>query len=174
MSSPNEPFHKLPRDTSIALTPFVAQESQESIDELGRALARRYPIVETYESLDCSGDDLGVTKAWMDEAIKEWRIRFDWFVRPPYSYVGVADLQEGLGKAHQRVSELSRNHRVERPHPQCTFHGSILREQGRYTRSVLSRLAGLVLSELASYGLWAEIRFLFGVSASRRTPRKES
>lgn len=77
----SKPFHDLPHKTSIPLKPFTAEIPQSVLDDLKRRIGDTPEIRDTYETLgraEKNGEDLGVKKGWMTEAINEWKGGFDW------------------------------------------------------------------------------------------------
>lgn len=79
----SKPFHTLPNEPSIPLKPFTAEIAQSVLDDLKRRIEDTPEIRDTYENLDRAekdGEDLGIKKDWMSEAIKGWKGTFDWHV----------------------------------------------------------------------------------------------
>lgn len=82
----SKPFHQLPHEPTIPLKPFKAEIPQSVLDDLKRRIEDTPEISDTYETLgraEKEGEDLGVKKDWITEAINEWKGGFDWYVRTP-------------------------------------------------------------------------------------------
>lgn len=71
-------FSKPPHAVS-GLSPFTVAVSTEEIDDLNTLLKRPLPKV-TWENSSNHGEDFGVTRDWLANAVSEWQ-KYDWQVR---------------------------------------------------------------------------------------------
>lgn len=79
----SKPFQKLPNEPTIPLKEFTANISDSVLEDLKRRIKDTPEIRDTYETLgnaEKDGEDLGVKKGWMNEAIALWTGEFDWLV----------------------------------------------------------------------------------------------
>jgi hypothetical protein len=77
----SQAFHQLPHKPTVALEPFEANISDSVLEDLKRRIDDIPEIRDTYETLgraERDGEDLGVKKDWITEAIKLWTGGFDW------------------------------------------------------------------------------------------------
>ena len=80
------------------MKPFKAEIPQSILDDLKRRIEDTPEIRDTYENLDRAeknGEDLGVKKEWMTEAIREWKAGFDWYVTRPNSPTQLREVSSG-------------------------------------------------------------------------------
>lgn len=81
----SQPFHQLPHKATIPLEPFSAEIPESVLEDLKRRIEDTPEIRETYETTgraERDGEDLGVKKDWINEALKLWTGDFEWYVSP--------------------------------------------------------------------------------------------
>jgi hypothetical protein len=79
----SKPFQKLPNEPTIPLKEFTANIPDSVLEDLKRRIQDTPEIRDTYETLgnaEKDGEDLGVKKDWIKEAISLWTGDFDWYV----------------------------------------------------------------------------------------------
>jgi hypothetical protein len=79
----SKPFQQLPNEPTISLEPFKASIPDSVLEDLKRRINDTPEIRDTYETLgkaEKDGEDLGVKKNWMTDAISLWTGKFDWCV----------------------------------------------------------------------------------------------
>jgi microsomal epoxide hydrolase len=79
----SKPFQQLPNEPTIPLEPFSANIPDSVLEDLERRIKDTPEIRDTYETLgraEKDGEDLGVKKGWVNEALDTWTGGFDWYV----------------------------------------------------------------------------------------------
>lgn len=79
----SKPFHRLPHTPTIPLKDFAADIDDSVLEDLKRRIHETPEIRDTYETLanaDKDGEDLGVKKGWINDAVSHWTGGFDWYV----------------------------------------------------------------------------------------------
>jgi len=79
----SKPFQQLPHEPTIPLKSFTANIPDSVLEDLKRRIKDTPEIRDTYETLgraEKDGEDLGVKKGWMNEALDLWTGGFDWYV----------------------------------------------------------------------------------------------
>jgi hypothetical protein len=79
----SKPFKHLPNEPTIPLKPFSANIPDSVLEDLKRRIKDTPEIRDTYETLgraEKDGEDLGVKKGWMNEALDTWTGGFDWYI----------------------------------------------------------------------------------------------
>jgi hypothetical protein len=79
----SKPFQNLPNEPTIPLKEFTAKIPDSVLEDLKRRIEDTPEIRDTYETLgnaEKDGEDLGVKKDWIKEAISFWTGGFDWYV----------------------------------------------------------------------------------------------
>lgn len=77
-------FQKLPNEPTIPLKEFTANIPDSVLEDLKRRIEDTPVIRDTYETLgnaEKDGEDLGVKKGWITEAVSLWTGEFDWCVK---------------------------------------------------------------------------------------------
>ena len=77
----SRPFQQLPNKPTIPLKPLTANIPDSVLEDLKRRIKDTPEIRDTYETLgraEKDGEDLGVKKGWMNEALDLWTGGFDW------------------------------------------------------------------------------------------------
>lgn len=75
--SDSHAYNTFPHDPSINISPFHPSAPQAVLDDLKRRLEDAAPLPDTYETSGAAEQPLGVTRKWVESAIKEWK-QFDW------------------------------------------------------------------------------------------------
>ncbi|ORY25438.1 Alpha/Beta hydrolase protein [Naematelia encephala] len=70
-------FAQLPFDPTISVTPYNIAVPEETLEDLKSALDTVRPVKTTFENTNL-GNGAGVTKEWIDNALKSWKNEFDW------------------------------------------------------------------------------------------------
>lgn len=105
----SKPFHQLPHESTFPLKPFKAEIPQDVLDDLKRRIGDTPEIRDTYENsgrAERGGEDLGVKKDWLSQAIAHWKGDFDWYVCLPC-------LTQVLERAHELTSTIGASMKTE-------------------------------------------------------------
>jgi hypothetical protein len=89
----SKPFQKLPNEPTIPLKEFTANIPDSVLEDLKRRIEDTPEIRDTYETLgnaEKDGEDLGVKKDWIKDAIALWTGNFDWYVVKFYDRIEVS------------------------------------------------------------------------------------